>query len=176
MNRLLTRITGSGLDCFTRGLAVSDRRSAGLIRAWKGSDVVAEHPGIARSLDFLRWNCCRPIGVGDLVVVAGLSRRGFLKAFRKHTGHTPGKVLRHLRIEHAKRLLVEGDIAIEDAAERCGFRRTNSFGIAFRQVTGVAPTKFQRQVWLMRQRSGSDKQSRMEVAAPRIVSGAGCRG
>ena len=54
-------------------------------------DFAIGHARIASSLGFLSKNYRKPIGVTDLMKVAGLSRRGFLKAFRKHTGRTPGE-------------------------------------------------------------------------------------
>jgi AraC-like DNA-binding protein len=155
MNKLLVRCNGEGRNGSTHGSGNwGKRKLEGGLRAWSGNDIVVEHRGIARSLNFLRRNCCRPIGVGDLTKVAGLSRRGFLNAFQKHTGHTPGKVLRHLRIEQAKRLLVEQDMELEAIARRCGYRSVNTLWVAFREVTGVAPKKYQRQMWLMRWHEG----------------------
>lgn len=174
MNRLLTRLSGCELNGSLRGAGTGDRKSPTLLPERQENDVRVQHPGIARSLEFLRLNCCQPISVGDLMTVAGLSRRGFLKAFRKHTGHTPGKLLRHQRIEHAKQLLAECDTEVREIAVRCGFRSANSFGIAFRQVTGMAPTKFQGQRWLMDWLDGSEKPSVQRSAKLRIEVETGC--
>jgi transcriptional regulator GlxA family with amidase domain len=106
------------------------------------------HAGVAKSLRYISVNYCRPIRVSDLEKIGGLSRRGFLKAFRKHTGVSPAQVLRQLRVERAKRLLVECDLPLEQLAAQCGFRSANSFWVAFREVTGVAPKQFQRHTWL----------------------------
>jgi transcriptional regulator GlxA family with amidase domain len=107
--------------------------------------LAANHAGIANCLHFMATNCLHPIKLKDLETVAGLSRRGFQKAFRKHAGLSPGQVLRHLRIEHAKRLLVESDMKLDAIAIRCGYRKANTFCIAFRQVMGMPPKQFQRQ-------------------------------
>lgn len=103
-----------------------------------------EHPGIARSVQYMAKHSRNPIRVTDLMAVAKLSRRGFLKSFRKHTGRTPGAVLRRLRIELAKRLLVEHDFSLDVVALASGFRKTNSFSVAFRSVTGLSPMEFRR--------------------------------
>lgn len=104
-----------------------------------------EHPGIARSVRYLVKHFRDPIRVTHLTAVAKLSRRGFLKSFRKHTGRAPGEVLRLMRIEHAKRLLVEHDFSLAVVAVASGFRKANSFCVAFRSVTGVPPMEFRRQ-------------------------------
>lgn len=113
------------------------------------ADGAIGHAGIARSLKFLIKNFDAKIKIGGLEKVAGLSRRGFLKAFLKHTGHRPGVVLRHLRIEHAKQLLVESDLPLIDLARLSGFKSANTFCVAFQRLTGFSPKKFQRQAWLM---------------------------
>ena len=109
-------------------------------------DAIIEHAGIARSVRFMVRHFHRPINVTDLMVVAGLSRRGFLKSFRKHTGRAPGAVLRLMRIEHAKRLLADHDLAPEEVAVASGFRKTNSFYVTFRNVTGFSPMNYQLQL------------------------------
>ena len=68
------------------------------------------HAGIARSLQFMAANFTRPIRVTDLDKVAGLSRRGLHKAFRKHTGFGPGQLLRQFRINRARQILEDGDL------------------------------------------------------------------
>lgn len=112
------------------------------------NDQTIPHEGIARSVRFISQNYFRPIRVSDLEKIGGLSRRGFLKAFRKHTGVSPARVLRQLRVERAKQLLVETDLSLHQLAAQCGFRSVNSFSVAFRHVAGVAPKQFQRQIWL----------------------------
>lgn len=110
----------------------------------KSSDLVAiNHPGIARSLRYIWDHCHEPIGVGNLAEIAGMSRRGFHKAFVENLGRPPGAELQHIRIELAKRLLLESDEKLESIADRCGYRSSNSLWVAFRQATGMTPKKFQ---------------------------------
>ena len=106
------------------------------------SPSACRHPALARSLRFLERNWHRPINVTDLVTVSGLSRRGFIKAFRKHTGNPPGRWLRRLRLVHAQRLLVQTDKPVATVAARCGYRSANSFVIAFRHFSGCPPNHF----------------------------------
>lgn len=109
---------------------------------------VTHHDGVARSLRFMAQNYWRPIQLNDLVMVSGMSKRGLTKAFYLHVGLSPGSVLRHVRIECAKRLLIERDLTLKDLAKRCGYRSENTLCIAFQRATGMAPKKFQRNAWL----------------------------
>ncbi len=105
------------------------------------------HAGVAKCLRFIRSNFGEPIGLSDLQRVAGLSVRGLHKAFRKHTGLNPGKVLRRYRIEQAKLILETNDLPMSRIAQLCGFRSANTFCIAFRNAVGVAPKQFQKTLW-----------------------------
>lgn len=109
----------------------------------KSSDLLAiEHPGVARSLRFLLDHCHESIGVDDLVKVAAMSRRALHQAFLKQIGRPPGTELQRVRIERARKLLVESAEKLEVIAERCGYKSANSFWFAFKQATGLSPKEY----------------------------------
>jgi transcriptional regulator GlxA family with amidase domain len=112
------------------------------------------HEGVARSLGFLSRFWHRPIQVIDLVRAAAMSRRGFLKAFTRQTGRSPGGELRRLRLEGAMKLLVESDQTAQAIARRCGFKKVNSFNIAFKRATGLAPVQYRKKFGRPPPRSG----------------------
>lgn len=112
------------------------------------------HPGVARTLRFMAQNFQCPIQVKGLTEVAGLSRRGFFKAFLRHTGLRPAQALRQLRIKRAQQLLLGSELSLSEVAGQCGYRSVNSFWVSFRQVTGVAPGQY-------RQQAGSGHQYRL---------------
>ena len=117
----------------------------GLI-ARKSSDLLAvNHPGVARSLRFLWDNCNRPIGVDDLARVAGMSRSGLHQAFLQYIGRPPGTELHRVRIERARKLLMESNLKLEVIAEMSGYQSANSFWVAFKQATGLSPKQFHKQ-------------------------------
>jgi transcriptional regulator GlxA family with amidase domain len=121
---------GSGADL--SGVTVLKRAATG-------------HRGVDRSLGYMARKFCQPIRVTDLVKASGLSRRGFFKAFEKHVGIRPGKLLTHARIEYAKQLLAGSRLTLGDVARQSGYRSANTFWVAFRRIAGVAPAVFQRQ-------------------------------
>jgi transcriptional regulator GlxA family with amidase domain len=93
-------------------------------------------------LNFLQEKWHEPITVSDLTRASALSQRGFQKAFMKHTGRSPGRELRRIRIERSKELLAGGDANLSAVAQQCGYRSLNSFWVAFRRVTGMSPGKY----------------------------------
>jgi transcriptional regulator GlxA family with amidase domain len=118
----------------------------------------SNHKAVSRSLQFMAQNYTRPIQLGDVVVASGMSRRGFLKAFIRHVGRTPGSFMRQARIEFAKRLLIELDLPLKTIVPIIGFRSENTFCIAFNRATGMAPKQFQRQAWLSVYRTAVSRQ------------------
>ena len=111
----------------------------------KSSDLLAvNHPGVARSLQYLWKNFHRPIGVEDLVTVAAMSRSALHQAFLEHIGRPPGKELHRIRIENAKRILAQSNLKLEAVAEACGYQSANSFWLAFKHTTGISPKQFQK--------------------------------
>jgi LacI family transcriptional regulator len=117
---------------------------AGLV-ARKSSDLVAVgHPGVARSLRFLLDHYHELIGVDDLVKAAGMSRRCLHEAFLEHLGRPPGAEIHRIRMERAKKMILETDEKIEVIAEKCGYQSGNSFWVAFKQANGMSPKQFKR--------------------------------
>lgn len=112
----------------------------------KSSDLVAiNHPGVARSLRFMWQHCHEPIGVDALAREASMSVRSFHQAFAAHVGRPPGQELHRIRIERAKKLLLDSNGKMEEIARLCGYQCGNSFWVAFRQATGISPKKYQKQ-------------------------------
>jgi LacI family transcriptional regulator len=112
----------------------------------KSSDLMAvNHPAIARSLRFLCEHYREPIGVNDLARIASMSTRRFHQAFTRHVGRAPGTEIHRVRIECGKKLLRDSDERMARIAEQCGFRCSNTFGIAFKHATGMSPRQYRNQ-------------------------------
>ncbi|HWD18776.1 MAG TPA: DNA-binding transcriptional regulator [Verrucomicrobiae bacterium] len=111
----------------------------------KSSDIFAvKHPAVARCLRFILNHAHEPIGVKDLVRVGNMSCRGLHKAFRENIDRTPGEEIRRVRVETAKKLLLETNHKVETLAGMCGYQSANSFCVSFKQTTGLSPTQYRR--------------------------------
>lgn len=55
--------------------------------------------------------------------------------------------IRSLRIEKAKRLLVESTLPLAEIAEQCGFKDYNYFITVFKRVTGMSPMKYKNTIF-----------------------------
>ncbi|GMK38615.1 hypothetical protein PCCS19_16690 [Paenibacillus sp. CCS19] len=62
--------------------------------------------------------------------------------FKKHLGETFSGYLERLRIDQATALLKEGELTIEEIAERTGYNSGHAFRRAFKRVTGASPSMY----------------------------------
>jgi AraC family transcriptional regulator len=97
---------------------------------------------IQRVVDFMVAHLEEPIGLNDLAAVACLSPFHFARTFRNEIGVPPHRFLTALRLDHAKTLLKSGNRPLSDIALACQFSSQTNFTRAFRQSTGVTPSRF----------------------------------
>ena len=119
-----------------------------IIGASRAVPLPAHNSTVNKALDFIYRHYNQPIDVDDVVVNSELSRSCLHYHFIEQLGIPPGQLLRQLRIEKAKHLLMEDDLTIKEIASLCGFKSLNSFCVTFKLVAGMASKQFQRQSWL----------------------------
>jgi AraC family transcriptional regulator len=97
---------------------------------------------ILKVLPFMRERLTEEIDLGRLADVAIMSPFHFVRTFREHTGVPPAKFLGALRVEAAKRLLIETDDCILDICHRLGYSSLGSFSTRFTELVGLSPGRF----------------------------------
>lgn len=87
----------------------------------------------------------RPVvALADLAEIAGVHPVHVVRGFRKAQGLTPGAYLRSLRLEAARRALLETDRPLTEIAFDAGFFDQAHFTRAFRRAIGLPPAAFRR--------------------------------
>ena len=79
--------------------------------------------------------------VQRLAKISGVSQAHFARSFRDAFGAPPHRYLLTRRIERAKTLLRDTDLAITEIAFQTGWESLGTFGRTFRDVTGESPTE-----------------------------------
>jgi transcriptional regulator GlxA family with amidase domain len=79
--------------------------------------------------------------VPRLAKVSGVSEAHFARSFKDAFGVPPHRYLLTRRIERAKALLRDTDLAIIDIAFETGWNSLGTFGRVFRDVTGESPSE-----------------------------------
>lgn len=77
--------------------------------------------------------------IQDLASVSGVSEAHFARSFREAFGMPPHRYLLTRRIERAKALLRDTNLAVTAIAFDTGWNSLGTFGRTFRDVTGESP-------------------------------------
>jgi len=96
-------------------------------------------------INFIRDNYMRPISVADLAEVSHLSVSALERRFKKLLSKTPKQYINDVRLEHARRLLVETSLAISMVAELSGFTDPSYFSRRFVRKFAQRPSEFRRE-------------------------------
>ncbi|WP_137652294.1 AraC family transcriptional regulator [Bifidobacterium moukalabense] len=83
-----------------------------------------------------------PLTLDDIASAASISRSQCCMLFRKYVGSTPNEYLIEQRIEHARALLAETGMGINEIAKACGFSSPSYFTNVFRRRCGATPRAF----------------------------------
>ena len=86
------------------------------------------------------------LSLDEMAESVGLSTAHFARMFRKSTGESPHRFVLRKRIERAKAMLRAPDAWVLDVAVACGFKTQQHFAQVFRDVCGVSPTQYRRNV------------------------------
>ncbi len=117
----------------------------GFVRTF-GAAAQAESPqpepqAIKRLKDYLRANFQRNVRIEELIGLTGWSRAYLIRAFHQQTGLPPHAYLLQVRVEHAKRLLAEGQ-PLSRVAQEAGFADQSHLNRCFKSLTGVTPRQY----------------------------------
>jgi LacI family transcriptional regulator len=97
------------------------------------------------ALRLIRDRACAGIRVSEVVRELAVARRALEQRFVRLIGRTPAAEIRRVRIEEAKRMLVDTDRSIASIGRASGFGHQDLFSRVFRRSVGVTPSQFRRQ-------------------------------
>ena len=94
--------------------------------------------------EWLLTHLDKDLSVEQLAFHSHMSPRNFARVFLKETGLTPAKFVEKLRVEMARKLLVESDLSIEQIAEKTGLVSMVSMRRVFLRNLMVTPSHYRR--------------------------------
>ena len=133
------------LDALVRQLAIHLLRSHLTVR--KSAQIELSRVGpvdrrLRRALEFMHDNYARELALEEIAAAAYLSEYHFARLFKQVTGATPHVYLSNLRMEKARRLLVETAHPIIEVAAMVGYQSQSHFTKIFKSVAGVTPRAY----------------------------------
>lgn len=109
----------------------------------RSTDVFAsEDLLVARALRYISENSHNRIQVKDVAAAVSSTRRTLERRFREHAGRTIADEIMRLRLERAKRRMVETDAPMKDVAIDAGFRNADHFYKVFSRIVGIPPSQY----------------------------------
>jgi AraC family transcriptional regulator len=97
---------------------------------------------LRRAIEFMHDNYGRELALEEIAAAAYLSEYHFARLFKQITGATPHVYLANLRIEKARRLLIETTLPIIEIAAMVGYQSQSHFSKIFKSVTGITPRAY----------------------------------
>jgi LacI family transcriptional regulator len=101
---------------------------------------------VEEALKFMQQEANKPIRVEEVLKHVGVSRSLLERRFRGEIGRTPLVEMRRQRVERARGLLADTELAVNKIAEMCGFASNIRFTTVFREQVGLTPTEFRAQM------------------------------
>jgi LacI family transcriptional regulator len=100
---------------------------------------------VAKAVNFIARNLCKPITVDEVVAVSGASRRHLYGKFAAHVGHSIHEEIIRQRLELVKLRLRENTGKLQIISEESGFDGAENLSKAFKSYLGISVTEFRRQ-------------------------------
>ena len=82
--------------------------------------------------------------ISQIIELSKLPERTLKRRFKSATGSSLIEYLQNLRIEQAKHLLEQGEVAIETISAEVGYADVSFFRRLFKRLTGLAPGQYRR--------------------------------
>ncbi len=99
---------------------------------------------MAAAIRFIRQQACRGITVKDVVAAVDVSRSTLERKLVNSLGRSPSAEIHRVRMEEARRLLIETDSSVASIATRTGFSSTQYFCAAFLHANGCTAGEYRR--------------------------------
>lgn len=95
---------------------------------------------------FMRNNLQNKITLEDLAEKANMSPQAFSSFYKKRTGKTVFQKLNEMRIDYAKKLILEDRLNVSEIANACGYPSMSFFNRQFKKFTRVTPSYFRKSI------------------------------
>ena len=121
------------------------------------------HPKLSHVIAMMQENIEEPLSAASLAAAAGMSTRQLERLFRRYLNRSPKRYYLEMRLEKARRLLLQTEMSVIAVALACGFTSPSHFSKCYRGQYGRTP---------YRERGVGDAEARGGAAAIRAVPGA----
>lgn len=97
---------------------------------------------VTHAIRYIQNHYSESMQIEEIARYVGLNRSYLSTLFKEHTGLSPLKYLQTFRLTKAAHLLSMTQLSIASIAFSCGYHEPEAFCKAFRQLSGISPTKY----------------------------------
>jgi LacI family transcriptional regulator len=116
----------------------------GIVPRQSTDSYASDHPKVSQALRYIAESANRRIKVNDVVNAVATNRRTLERNFREFTGRTISLEISRMRIERAKRLMMESDLSFKELSAELGYRNSDHFYKSFLRAEGQTPSSFRK--------------------------------
>ena len=106
---------------------------------------------IRRIQEKIERNFHQSLSVENLAMDANMSVRNFIRRFKKAVGNSPLEYIQRVRIEAAKKYLIEQNESVERVCLSVGYDDLSAFRKIFKRFTGTTPSVYRKKYNLLTQ-------------------------
>ena len=117
---------------------------SGVIFRHSANHLAVRDNTLRRALSFMTERIKEPITVSILCDQLRIARRSLERKFKESFNCTPWEMLCQMRVNEAKRLLMETGHPISRISELCGFNDPERMAVVFKRLTGKPPSRFRK--------------------------------
>ena len=118
-----------------------DRVSQSQFTIFRGQKEHDDEP-IKKAQLYIEDNFGEKISVEYLAEMFAISRRNFVRRFKKATANTPSEYIQRVKIEAAKKSLESTSENVTEVMYQVGYSDTKAFRNLFRKLTGLSPLEY----------------------------------
>ena len=97
---------------------------------------------VSAVLEYVCGHLSEPLSVADMAELVSLSPSAFAHLFRDVTGRSPYQFLKEMRLDRARELLIDGNLAVARISKEVGYASVSHFISEFRGRFGVTPRAY----------------------------------
>lgn len=97
---------------------------------------------VKNAISYIEKNYAQKLTLCDVAEKTYVSQWHLSKLLNRHTGQGFSEILNHVRIEHAKELLIDSSLRVGDVAEQVGFSDLAHFSRVFKKQEGVSANEY----------------------------------
>lgn len=127
-------------------IAISDQLVYNAVRTANAEQKVSlqsrtgfRNPHLSRAAAIMKENIDAPLQPSAIAARLGISARQLERVFGKHMNTSPKRYYMELRLERARKLLIQTEMSSTDVAMACGFASPGHFARVYRKAFGVTP-------------------------------------